>query len=1126
MNGTRLVRLGVALGAILCLMTACLPGREAPPDALPAEPSEGPRADAYAKAVTSDGSLAAYWRMDGDLTDHVRGAPGTLQGGDATFVDGPAGGKALALAKGQFVTVGETPHLDLPASTIELLFRLDEPPAEPYNPCLIAKRAGRGKTRFSVHVRRDLAQMAVWNGSTVLWADVPDAPLKVGQWYHLAVVDGDAGIAMYLDGVKFGVWGDAGYTDAAKGLPLQIGASQTDALEQCRCTIDEVAIFGRPLSEEEIAAHVAALGWTDRRQALLLEARARTETEARRHQEIVEGLLGDPALLAPGATRVYRGEHLTGISLPLGGIGAGCVQINGRADVHIWQLFNNFEPIDVPNSFFAVRAKGRDGKTIVRAAQTSAEGPFAAMKDLAFRGEFPFGWFDFEDAALPVRVTLETWSPLVPTDAKASAMPCAVFAFTVENPGDAPVEVALLAAQRNVAGYGAFGGNRNEVLSEGKRTILHLAGGPESGPLAGDVALAVHGADATATASWTSPDDLHADFADDGRLTGPAKAGPSPQGETLDGALATTFALAPGEKKTVTFSLSWHFPDGASGGGRGGWVHRGRMYAIWWPDALGVARDLDARLADLASHTRTYHDTLYETNLPRWLLDRISSQVAVLKSPTCFWTGDGYFGGWEGCSLTQGCCPGNCGHVWHYAQAHARLFPEIGRRMREESLGYMNEAGGIPFRHPAGPPAFDGQCGEILGAYREHLTSADGAWLREQWPHIRKAMEFVIATWDQDEDGVLHGQQHNTLDAELSGSSTWLGSLYVAALAASEKMARLQGQADLADRYRTIRLSGSEKQNATLWNGEYYIQLADEPPGQLKGENYLTGCQIDQVLGQWWAHQLDLGWLYPPERVRTALESLFRYNFRTDFADIKTYTTGSPARGQPRKFVHDDDHGLLMTAWPKGGRPPVGKSLRFADEVMTGFEYSAAAAMVASGLTEKAFVVTQAVADRYDGRLRTGLHERVCWGYSGNPFGDDECGKFYARAMSVWSMLLACQGFVYDGPAGLIGFRPSWKPEDHRSFFTGAEGWGVFAQKRTAEAQTERLDLRYGTLRLVELVFEIPEGVRPADVAVTVGGAKVAAAHKVDGRDLRITLAEPVTLTAGASLQAAVTFAK
>ncbi len=1076
---------------------------------------------AYAAALSADGSLAAYWRMEGDLADRLAGAAGTLKGGEPTFVDGPAGGKALALARGQFVTVGKAPHLDLPVSTVMLLFRLTEPPGGPYNRCLIAKRATSKRTRFSIHVHRDRRSVAVWNGTRVLWAEVPEPPLNLDRWYHLAVVDGDNGIAIYLDGIRCGRWPKVGYNDGAKGLPLQIGASQTDGHEQCPCAVDEVAIFGRPLSQEDIDGHLRALGWAERKQAVLRQERERKARRAREHRETVHKLLNADDRLAPGSTRVYRDERLTAISLPLGGLGGGCVQINGQAAVHIWQIVNNFEPIDLAHSFFAVRTATRDGKPVVRAAQTAAEGPFAPMKALTFRGEFPFGWFDFRDDDLPVRLSLEAFSPLVPMDAKRSALPCAVFRFTLENTSDGPVEVGLLAAQRNAVGHGSYGANRNRVLSEGSATILHLAGGPEKGPRAGDMALTLHGAGATATASWEDLEALHADFADDGRLTGPGDAGPSPDGQTLDGALATAVALAPGQKRTVTVTLAWHFPDGVCGGGRGGWTHKGRMYANWWPDALAVARTLDAHLDDLADRTRAYHDALYETNLPTWLLDRISSQVAVMKSVTCFWAGDGYVGGWEGCRKTRGCCPGNCTHVWQYAQAHARLFPEIGRRMREQSLGYMTAEGAIPMRHPAGRPAFDGQCGEILGAYREHLCSADGAWLHAHWPRIRKAMEFLIATWDQDEDGVLHGLQHNTLDAELSGSSTWLGSLYLAALAASEKMALAEDEAELANRYRAIRLSGSQKQDATLWDGEYYIQVPDQPPGALKGENYLAGCQIDQVLGQWWAHQLDLGWLYPPEHVRTALASLFRYNFRTNFEDVRTYVGGSPARGQPRKFVHDDDHGLLMTSWPKGGRPPFPRVLRFADEVMTGFEYSAAAAMVTSGLMKKGFVVTRAVADRYDGRLRTGLTDRA-WGYSGNPFGDDECGKFYARAMSIWSMLLACQGFIYDGPAGRIGFKPLWRPDDHVSFFTGAEGWGVFTQRRAGGKQTERLDLRYGTLRLRELVFEVPDGKAVGDVAVTSGGRSIAATHQTDGRTLRVVLPAPLTLKAGSHLDVTV----
>ena len=184
---------------------------------------------------------------------------------------------------------------------------------------------------------------------------------------------------------------------------------------------------------------------------------------------------------------------------------------------------------------------------------------------------------------------------------------------------------------------------------------------------------------------------------------------------------------------------------------------------------------------------------------------------------------------------------------------------------------------------------------------------------------------------------------------------------------------------------------------------------------------------------------------------------------------------------------------------------------------MTGFEYAAAAAMVQAGMLREGFTVVRAIALRYDGRLRDGLtpSRTASWGYSGNPFGDDECGKFYARAMSVWSMLLASQGYVYDGPAGHLGFKPVWQPNDHASIFTAAEGWGLFTQQRKGDRQTERIDVRHGLLRVASLGFQVPEDRKPTRVSVRAGQEAAASTFTVSGGEVRIELERPVVLGAG-----------
>ncbi len=869
-------------------------------------------------------------------------------------------------------------------------------------------------------------------------------------------------------------------------------------------TLDDVQAQGK--LDEQGTADLAERLARMRRERL-------AQFEATRAQRLVERMSED-RLFAEGETKVYAGEYLTGVSLPVGGIGTGSIEINGQAVRHIWHIFNNLTRVAIPNSFFAVRVRSGDSAPVVRALQTAAVGPFAALAGLSFRGEYPFGWFDFEDPDLPVRVSMETFSPLVPLDERNSAIPCAIYNLTAENPTQQTVAVAFLATQQNAVGFTgdggingrshpAYDGNKTEALRDGATTFLHMtAEQPEDAPGYGDLVLAAMGEDATACAAWDDLETLHARFAAEGKLQGPEAAGPSPGGETVDGALSMGFELGPGEKRTVTFVLTWHFPNARHG--HGAWGGYGNRYAAWWSDALAVARELRERLPELTRLTRLYHDSFYATNLPHWLLDRISSQVVVLRSSTCFWTRSGYFGGWEGCSAGGGCCSGNCSHVWHYAQAHARLFPSIARAMREQEFRYQTPSGLVPFRQGTFAAAVDGQCGSVLNSYREHLMTADGRWLAEHWPKVRAAMDFVIATWDADEDGVLSGPQHNTLDAEASGSSSWLGSLYLAALAAAEKMALLRGDAAVGDRYRRIREAGAVTQNETLWNGEYYIQVPEGKPER----DYGNGCHIDQVLGQWWAHQLDLGWLYPPDRVRTALQSLLKHNFRADFHGIEQL---------PRKFVDDDDAGLQMITWPKADRPEAGSTMLYADEVMSGFEYSAAVAMVQAGLLREGFAVVRAAYDRYDGRLRTGLSESA-WGYSGNPFCDDECGKFYARPMSIWSMLLACQGFVYDGPAARIGFSPLWKPENHCSFFTAARGWGLFTQTRAGGRQSERLELKYGDLDVKSLVFAVPEGMEVSKVTVTVAGENIQARHRLQGGRLEVELPERTTLREGQEL--------
>lgn len=820
----------------------------------------------------------------------------------------------------------------------------------------------------------------------------------------------------------------------------------------------------------------------------------------------------------------YEGKYLTGLDFPIGALGGSVIRMNGKAVREWWQIFNNFEErkgsSKLPNTFFAVRTAPAAGDGVtVRALQTSAVGPFTPMRSLSFQGEYPFGRFTFADDALPIQVMLEAYNPLIPMDMKNSAIPCAIFRVGISNPTEHAVDVSLLASQQNAVGFtgyetiggensrhcAGYGANRNRVAADAGRTGVAMTG-PD-----GSMHLSVDNADATATAAWTDLSALLVDFVDDGKLSGPETAESPAPATTVDAALAAAARLQPGEEKTVTFVLSWYFPGGTFGRkdiARWYFENAGSQYENWWPDAADVDRYVAENFDYLDATTRLYRDTMYASNLPRYALDRITSNICVLKSPTVFWTKAGYFGIWESTSNDEKWC-GNCKHVIHYAQAHARLFPELGRTLREIDLDSQLDSGLLPDRDGGDKNALDGHFGSILGVYREHLTSENNDFLTDAWPRTRKALDFAISTFDDDRDGLLQGTYHNTLDCNSSGTSPWIGSLYMAALKAGEKMADVVGDADAAARYRTLWRTGIRNQNEQLWSEEhgYYVERPQNlPETRIMGD----AVSLDMFLGQWWANQLGLGQLYPVDRTRAGLATIYATNKVTD-----------PGHGYPpafRDFLGTGDTGWMMFTHQDG--VPENTILYYC-EVMSGFEYAAAATMLQYGMIEGLSMV-QSISERYDGRLRaadevTTASNATVFG-TGSPFGEDECGDFYARPMSSWSVLLALQGFILNGPERTIGFKPVWQPADHTSFFAGQRGWGLFRQRRDAGSQTAMLELKYGTLDVKHLILELPEDCAPETVAVRVDGSEVKTAAATQGRELRITLPQAIVLRPGQTL--------
>jgi len=474
-------------------------------------------------------------------------------------------------------------------------------------------------------------------------------------------------------------------------------------------------------------------------------------------------------------------------------------------------------------------------------------------------------------------------------------------------------------------------------------------------------------------------------------------------------------------------------------------------YATRFPDLAAVTGYWRAHYDRLRAASAAFRDCFYDTTLPAEVIESAAANLAILKSPTCLRQHDGRLWGWEGCFAGSGCCNGTCTHVWNYAQSIPHLFPDLERTLREteflvnqDDRGHQNFRADLPIRPP--PHSFhaaaDGQLGGLMKLHRDWRVSGDTDWLHKLWPAARRSLDYCIASWDPDHTGTLIEPHHNTYDIEFWGADGMCTSFYLGALAAGIAMGQACGEGMAL--YAKLLAKGRKAMTTTLWNGAWFIQKtqwkglrADAPAGkgaspetlaivQREGPKYQygTGCLSDGILGDWMARCCGIGPVVDEKKTATHLASVFKHNFRTSFHDH--------ANPQRPGYAFANESGLLLCSWPKGGKPSL--PFVYSDEVWTGIEYQVAAHLIMTGQMAAGLKVVRAIRSRYDGQWR-------------NPFDEYECGHWYARAMSSYSLLQACSGARYDAVEQTLTLRPAIKG-DFRAFLSTATGYGTVGVRK------------------------------------------------------------------------------
>ncbi len=859
-----------------------------------------------------------------------------------------------------------------------------------------------------------------------------------------------------------------------------------------------------------------------------------------------------PVRTAVQYPRIFTGKQLAMIAFPLGGVAAGSLALGGRGQLRDWEIFNRADKgRSVAYSFPSIWAQVGKAKPVVRVLESKLMPPYEAtgglspnqvsglarLEDATFTGEYPLAKIAFRDRDLPVKVSLEAFTPIIPLDADASGLPVAILRYVVHNPAKETAKVSIAFSMDNPAGLDLRGGGDRVKINAGRSAEFRRAPGidglfmsnPEAGkdtPQAGSFAVCVLGAgkgEVTHLSGWprakwwASPLLFWDDFSSDGRL------GPEAPERNKVGSLCLQREIPAGGKAEYTFVLAWHYPNRTPGWS--GWASSnkedantiiGNYYSERFKDAWAAATHTATNLPSLEKRMHQFLTAMRESTIPAPVKDAAMANLSTLATATCFRTADGKFRGFEGINDGGGCCHGSCTHVWNYETTTQYLFPELARSMRETAFDFSEKLDGVlPIRlnlpegkQTGGTTAADGTMGQIIKTHIDWQLSGDDTWLRRMWPKVKKALEFswVEGGWDGDRDGVMEGVQHNTYDVEFYGPNPMCGVYYLGALRAAEEMARAMDDTQFAAECRKLFDKGSKWIDANLFNGEYFIQkIRGIPrdkiakPLRFTGGSENTehpdfqldqGCLTDQLIGQYLADIAGLGPLLDPAHIRKTIASIYKYNYRASL---------SRHNSVERIYALNDEAAVLICDYGKVTRPKI--PFPYASEAWTGIEYLYATQLIYAGMLREGIRTFEDVRRRFDGERR-------------NPWDEPECGRHYARAMSAWSGIVAISGFAYHGPRKVVSAAPKIASAKFSSFWSTGNAWGVFSQTVMNGRKQFSLSVLYGKLpcQKVELAGEAPAG---AKSSARMGNTAVAHELRVAGKQVTFEFRDSLELKEG-----------
>jgi uncharacterized protein (DUF608 family) len=635
--------------------------------------------------------------------------------------------------------------------------------------------------------------------------------------------------------------------------------------------------------------------------------------------------------------------------MPLGGIDTGCIDLETSGLWGYCTLFNTHVPRRGPLNlpFLGVNLNGQtwvlcDPSQIKEfeplnlggyrnLVNPPSEFPFSTQnpslgnvklpQEIHYWGHFPIADLEYEIDA-PVSVGLRAWSPFLPGDSIHSSIPGAVFEVHLRNLHETQQQGSL-----------AFSFPGPLEIEAGSDQYRHK---PTKNPLEG---LLVETPKASYLIGAIEQERLRfgGDLGGDGKAW--SRIGeelPQATDNQAGASLAVDFTLSPFETKIIRLVLAWHSPQWRGGGYPASpeghtFTH---MYAKYYPSALETARVLVENHESILKRVLGWQEVIYTaTDLPVWLRESLVSALHLLtedglwaqaQPPIPDWVRpqDGLFGMNESprvCPQIE-CIP--CSFYGNIPLVY--LFPELALSTLRGYKGYQDEEGSPPWIFGGctnrtavidfAMPTRGYQVTMNVPCYvdmvdRYLMASERDDVLREFYPSVKKAIEFMIDL-NRGPDGIISMPDRRVSVTgmpwetewyewcEWHGMATHVGGVHLATLHISARMAQEVGDEAFARQCQAWLEAGQHSLETKMWNGTHYLNFWDPVKG--KKSDHIFSPQLD---GEWMARFHGLPAVFRPERVKTTLETIRRFNV-------------SPTQYGVITFTHADGTLLSKGEWP------------------------------------------------------------------------------------------------------------------------------------------------------------------------------------------------------------------